>query len=177
MEFKATQMSIDDCLRLKRKYIIPRFQREYSWETEELTTIWEDLMENLLFNGENLVAQEYFLGSLVLVGDDDDAVNMERYIVDGQQRLMTFTIAFSVLTQAFDKEEKVKLSNATFAYILAEDSDGNEYSKVVAENPKPFFQYRIQQKQPDFTCAPSNQEEKRILAAYQFFEKHLEKNL
>ncbi|ODA42707.1 DUF262 domain-containing protein [Desulfosporosinus sp. BG] len=175
MEFKATQMSIDDCLRLKRKYIIPRFQREYSWETEELSTIWEDLMENLLFNGKTLVAQEYFLGSLVLVGDEDDSVNMNRYIVDGQQRLMTFTIGFSALTQTFAKDGQNKLSNATFAYILAEDSDGNEYSKVVAENPKPFFQYRIQQKQLDYTRVPQNQEEKRILNAYTFFERHLEK--
>lgn len=176
MEFKATQMSIDDCLRLKRKYIIPRFQREYSWETEELTTIWEDLLENLIYNGETLVAQEYFLGSLVLVGDDDNPVNMDRYIVDGQQRLMTFTVAFSALTQCFAKDGQDKLSNATFAYVLSEDSDGNEYAKIIAENPKPFFQYRIQQKIPDNTLVPRNQEEKRILNAYLFFEKHLEKN-
>lgn len=39
MEFKATPMCIEDTLKLKRKYVIPRFQREYSWDTDELLTI------------------------------------------------------------------------------------------------------------------------------------------
>ena len=175
MEFKANPLSVDDCLRLRRKYVIPRFQREYSWENDELQTIWEDMLDSLYFDGSNVLPQEYFIGSLVLVGDDDSS-DINRYIVDGQQRLMTFTIAFSVLTQAFKKAGEEKLRDATFSYIIAQDSDGNEYAKLVAENPKPFFQFRIQQQEPDLTISPSNQEENRILDAYLFFERHFESN-
>lgn len=39
MELKATPKSMDDVLRLQRKYVIPRFQREFSWESEELPEI------------------------------------------------------------------------------------------------------------------------------------------
>ena len=35
MEFKAVPRTIADTLDLKRKYVIPRFQREYSWENDE----------------------------------------------------------------------------------------------------------------------------------------------
>lgn len=72
MDLKATPKSIEDVLRLHRKYIIPRFQREFSWESEELSEIYEDLLDNIIYSNGNLCANEYFIGSLVLVGDDDD---------------------------------------------------------------------------------------------------------
>jgi len=175
MDFRAQPMSIGDCLQLNRKYIIPRFQREYSWESDELQAIWEDLLDSITYDQISLKPQEYFLGSLVLVGDDDSQ-NLERYIVDGQQRLMTFTIAFSVLAQLFEKNGDEKLSHATFAHVLSIDRDGNEYTKLIAETPKPFFQYRVQQKTPDTTRAPQTKEEERILSATRFFEQKLEKN-
>ena len=46
MEFKAQPRTIRDALDLKRKYVIPRFQREYSWEVEELSELWNDLLDN-----------------------------------------------------------------------------------------------------------------------------------
>lgn len=87
MEFKAQPRTIRDALDLKRKYLIPRFQREYSWGNEELDALWDDLLENLKFDENKLVSSEYFIGSLVLVGDDDDTNNIEKHVVDGQQRL------------------------------------------------------------------------------------------
>lgn len=97
MELKATPNSIDDVLRLQRKYVIPRFQREFSWELEGLSEIYDDLVDNIVYANNKLNTNEYFVGSLVLVGDDDDTTKIERYVVDGQQRLTTFTIAFAVI--------------------------------------------------------------------------------
>lgn len=173
MEFKAQSRTISDTLTLKRKYIIPRFQREYSWEQDELRELFDDLLNNLNYNGENLVASEYFIGSLVLVGDDDDTSNIERQIVDGQQRLMTFTIVFSVLSQMFKTMGEEKLSDLAHGYIVGEDENGISYTKVVSETPKPFFQYRIQQKNIDLARIPNTPEERLILNAYNFFEERL----
>lgn len=175
MEFKAQPRTIRDALDLKRKYVIPRFQREYSWETEELSELWNDLLDNININGSSLIASEYFIGSLVLVGDDDNTQSIERQVVDGQQRLMTFTIAFSVLAQLFKKEKENTLSDMIHSYIVGTDDDGVSFTKVISETPKPFFQYRIQKKEIDFTQVPSTSEEKRILEAYKFFEQKLEK--
>ena len=47
MEFKAVPRTIADTLDLKRKYVIPRFQREYSWENDELQELWDDLLDCL----------------------------------------------------------------------------------------------------------------------------------
>ncbi|MDE7322074.1 MAG: DUF262 domain-containing protein [Lachnospiraceae bacterium] len=99
-ELKATPKSLDDVLRLQRKYVIPRFQREFAWETDELAELYDDLIDNITYTQNGLSTNEYFIGSLVLVGDDDTS-KIERFIVDGQQRLTTFTIAFAVLAQKF----------------------------------------------------------------------------
>jgi len=176
MELKATPKSIDDVLRLQRKYIIPRFQREYSWTQEELYEMFEDLLENIVYSDGKLITNEYFMGSLVLVGDDDNTTAIERFVVDGQQRLTTFTIAFSVLAQKFKELGEEKLSSTTHLNVLGEDNDGNPYAKLVNENPKPFFQSRIQKKDIDFSAKPTSEEEKRILYAYNFFDKQLKES-
>jgi len=93
MEFKAVPRTIADTLDLKRKYVIPRFQREYSWENDELQELWDDLLDCFTVHNGKLYPNEYFIGTLVLVGDDDDNMNIKRQVVDGQQRLMTITIA------------------------------------------------------------------------------------
>lgn len=178
MEFKAQPRTIQDALGLKRKYIIPRFQREYSWGSDELNTLWDDMIDNLKYENGQLVAVEYFIGSLVLIGDDDDSINVDRQVVDGQQRLMTFTIAFSALSQKFKSLKEDKLAELMHRYIIGEDENGTYYTRVVSETPKPFFQYRIQQADIDFTREPTTAEEKRILAAYKFFDSKLsEKSL
>lgn len=176
MELKATPKSLDDVLRLQRKYVIPRFQREFSWELEELSEIYEDLVDNIVYSKDKLYANEYFVGSLVLVGDDDDTTKIERYVVDGQQRLTTFTIAFAVLSQKFKEIGEEKLSKITHLNVLGEDNDGVSYTKLVNENPKPFFQKRIQQKEIDFSVKPQSAEEKRLLYAYNYFDKQLKEN-
>lgn len=169
MDLTSTPKTIDDTLRLYRQYVIPRFQREYSWENEELQTIFDDLVDNIYIRDGILATNDYFIGSLVLVGDDDDTSNIERLVVDGQQRLMTFTIAFAVLAQKFKELGETKLFDKTHLNVMGEDNDGNLYPKLVNENPKPFFQRRIQKKQIDFDAIPETLEEKRILYAYNFF--------
>lgn len=159
MEFNAQPRTIRDALDLKRKYIIPRFQREYSWEIEELDTLWDDLFDSIKIDAGMPTASEYFMGSLVLVGDDDDTQNIERQVVDGQQRLMTFTIAFAALSQLFKQINEAKLSEIVHSYIIGEDENGVSYTKVISETPKPFFQFRIQQRDIDFAQIPKTREE------------------
>lgn len=144
---------------------------------EELQTIYEDLIENIYIRNDTFYTTDYFIGSLVLVGDDDDTSKIERLVVDGQQRLMTFTIAFAVLTQKFKELGQERLGEKTHLNVMGEDNDGNPYAKLVNENPKPFFQKRIQRKDIDFNAIPETNEEKRILNAYNFFDRQLKETI
>ena len=65
-----------------RSYIVPPFQRDYSWEREEWEDLWEDIQTTQ--SGR----QQHFMGYLVLKTAD----GKEFEIIDGQQRLTTLTI-------------------------------------------------------------------------------------
>lgn len=76
---------------------IPEYQRPYRWGTDQALQLLDDLEETL----ERDDAEPYFLGSLVLV--EQDGTSFE--VIDGQQRLTTLTILFSVLRDLVDGAE------------------------------------------------------------------------
>ncbi|MGO1543166.1 MAG: GmrSD restriction endonuclease domain-containing protein [Gulosibacter sp.] len=72
-----------------RRYYIPNFQREYSWGVSEAIQLAEDLLDAWKRNDSS-----YFLGSVVLVRNGD---NEQFDVIDGQQRLTTLALMFSVI--------------------------------------------------------------------------------
>lgn len=65
------------------RYEIPKFQRDYTWDTEHWDDLWQDI-ETLLSDEEN----EHYMGYLVLQTSN----NKEFKIIDGQQRLTTMSL-------------------------------------------------------------------------------------
>ncbi|WP_159991241.1 DUF262 domain-containing protein [Pelistega ratti] len=65
-------------------YKIPRFQRDYSWETEQWEDLWADIMSII----EDTDHPAHYMGYLVLQSTDDKSFE----VIDGQQRLTTTTI-------------------------------------------------------------------------------------
>lgn len=72
------------------EYHIPAYQRHYAWITEEAGILFDDLYE--FYRTELL--DNYFLGTIVLIKEEDKPY---ADVIDGQQRLTTLTILFSVL--------------------------------------------------------------------------------
>lgn len=80
-------------------YYIPAYQRPYSWTEEETGTLFDDLYDFYKTQkGDN-----YFLGSIVLIKDDNIA---KSEVIDGQQRLTTLSILISVIAFNFDGDLK-----------------------------------------------------------------------
>ncbi|MFH1860339.1 MAG: DUF262 domain-containing HNH endonuclease family protein [bacterium] len=63
-------------------YEIPKFQRDYSWETDHWDDLWQDICP---LNSEET---EHYMGYLVLQSSD----NKNFQVIDGQQRLTTLSI-------------------------------------------------------------------------------------
>lgn len=167
MELHAYTRTISDLFSVKRKYVVPRFQRAYSWSKEQIKELWDDIVANIQVNSEEDIShEEYFIGALVLVGDDKSNVLQ---IVDGQQRLTTITILLSVLCERFKELNKDNLAEAIFKnYIEGQDDDGKSYFKLDNETPKPFFQKSIQYIVKE-QSSPQTTEEKTLLSSYQDF--------
>ena len=67
---------------------IPPFQREYSWQQDEVADFWSDL-------SNSLEASSYFLGLVILT--EEEGEGKRRQVVDGQQRLVTLTLLAAAL--------------------------------------------------------------------------------
>lgn len=81
----------------QRHFIIPVYQRAYSWEKREWQTFLNDLKEQI--EGDN----KYFFGNVLL---ETIKKGREYEIIDGQQRLVTLTIFMRALINVFEKRQK-----------------------------------------------------------------------
>lgn len=76
-------------------YIIPKYQREYTWGTREWEALYDDISEN---------NEEYFIGSIICI-PLGDAINPYLEVIDGQQRLTTISL---LLTAIFSRLKSYK---------------------------------------------------------------------
>lgn len=81
-----------------RTFMVPRFQRDYSWEEEQWDDLWYDLV--------NLEEEDFhYMGYLVL----QNSPTNEYLVIDGQQRLTTLSIiALAVIQHIAELIEKGK---------------------------------------------------------------------
>ena len=173
MDFKSGKKSISGLFTCKKQFVIPRFQREYTWGKMELSEFLDDILSRIVINEDGrLDTSEYFWGSLLLVGDLDDQKQLEVSVVDGQQRITTMTIFLSVITKLFIKEKENGLATALWEYVIGKDANTQEFAVLKNETPKPFFQFIIQNL-VEGEIGPKNTEEERILEANKFFKNNL----
>ena len=91
-------------------FVIPEYQRPYSWGDDEISTLFDDLwnfsIERTESNGNT---QNYFLGCVVSYTQDK-----ERQIIDGQQRL---TSLFLLLRAVFSRLENEEMRSLAFSDV------------------------------------------------------------
>ena len=125
------------------RFIIPDYQRPYSWTTEQTGELLDDLL-HAMEHVENVSdASPYFLGSIVTI---KKGLQPQAEIVDGQQRITTLTILLCVLRELASSESDV---NDTHNYVYApgRESAGipGHYRLTVRERDRKFIQNNIQQ--------------------------------
>src|SRR5688572_15489031 len=95
----------------EKQFVIPIWQRQYTWRAEQHEQLWHDLMEQyrLVKQGETNVSG-HFLGSFVLSPKDPMAAGVSRFLViDGQQRLTTLMLLLCALRDrlaAVDEQDR-----------------------------------------------------------------------
>lgn len=107
------------------EYHIPGYQRPYAWTEEETGILFDDLYE--FFQTE--AVDNYFLGCIVLIKDENKP---HADVIDGQQRLTTLSILFSVMANSFHTEA---YRNNCKKYL---QEDGNILEGIAAQ-PRIFL--------------------------------------
>jgi uncharacterized protein DUF262/uncharacterized protein DUF1524 len=148
---------------------VPEWQRSYSWTTEEIESFWQDLIAfDARYPGNNIIGEEYFLGSIVLV--TGGPTNL---LLDGQQRLATATILLSVLRDArrqYSADAATRLQNK---YISDHDDATNTTTHVLTLNvyDRDFFRSEVQDEQqtPPVRMTPTLRSHGLIRKAREYF--------
>ncbi len=116
---------------------IPFYQRPYAWEEEQVTELLDDLLNGMDRDKE----EPYFLGSVVLIKDED---NPQSEVVDGQQRLTTLAILLCVLRELASEVDARQLDQSIRQtgneFLGTED----RYRISIREEDREFFQDKIQ---------------------------------
>ena len=86
-------------------FLIPDYQRNYSWEREHCEILWEDFKSFAIpdddadsFDDDN---DEYFLGAILTFRND----SKQKEIIDGQQRLIALLLLLRAFYKTFDENE------------------------------------------------------------------------
>lgn len=80
-----------------KRFIIPVYQRNYDWKTENCKQLYDDLVKVVKTNRKS-----HFFGSIVSVYNPSGH-NMEYLVIDGQQRLTTVSLLFLAMYNLMTK--------------------------------------------------------------------------
>lgn len=131
MKIEANDKEIQDIFSIGY-FQIPRFQRPYSWEKDEVENFWSDLIND---NSAN-----YFIGSMVVYQEKKPYFG----IVDGQQRLTTITLILSAIRNAFVVAKEENLAKGVQKYIEKPNIDNEDEFVLDADSSFPYLQDHIQ---------------------------------
>jgi len=130
MKIESEDIDIESLLS-GRYFKIPRFQRPYSWDDENIQDLWNDVV--------TARGEDYFIGSMVVY----KAGKSEYSVVDGQQRLTTITVLLCILRDAFAELGDKDLAAGIHQLIERPNRDNRNEFVLKTETSFPFFQEHI----------------------------------
>ncbi|GAA7896650.1 DUF262 and DUF1524 domain-containing protein [Helicobacter pylori] len=113
----------------KNQFVIPIYQRVYSWEKEQCKELWDDIIK---VGGDDKM-DGHFIGSILYVLDRITHSNNALLIIDGQQRLTTITLLLTALRDHWsDKHKEIEDH-----YLINSDKDGDKkFRLILSESDK-----------------------------------------
>lgn len=161
---QAKETKLQDIIEGTKQYIIPLFQRTYSWTHKEWEILWKDLIE--LCETEN--PRTHFIGSIVNMPTISVPEGVAKFLlIDGQQRLTTIFLLLTLLRNKARENQ-----NHEFAEEINNTLLVNPYKK---END--FFKLMPTQidreTYKNFINGKPTATDNQLTMAYYFFEKKL----
>lgn len=132
---KATEANLLKFLRKSPQFVIPIYQRNYSWTAAQCRQLWSDLIRA----GRDEKVSAHFIGSIVYVERGLSSVTTQEalLVIDGQQRLTTSTLLIAALAKHFETQGLGELleafSNKKLRnyYLLNPDEEGERHFKLI----------------------------------------------
>ena len=134
---KASETHLQPVFEGSKQYVIPLFQRHYSWKLRHWRNLWDDLLE--LYIADD--GREHFLGAIVTMPVEMQPTGVNKYLlIDGQQRLSTlFTLLAAIRDEA--KRRNNQLSDQLHEQYMVNkwSSDQNRLKLLPTQNDRDAF--------------------------------------
>lgn len=142
-KISGSEYAIKDIFGGKFAFTIPSYQRPYAWKTDEAEELLNDLITSLGDPSITDVSKlnPYFLGSLVLIKNDESP---QSEVIDGQQRLITLTLLFSVLRALAEGDLKRDLKSYIHQAGKVTEETEDRPHLVIRQQDNELFRKEIQ---------------------------------
>jgi uncharacterized protein with ParB-like and HNH nuclease domain/predicted transport protein len=134
---KATEANFLGFLKKSPQFVIPIYQRTYSWKEKECRQLWDDIVRT----GSNDSVSAHFVGSIVYIEKGLYQVSSQSpmLVIDGQQRLTTLTLLLAALALAIEKQDETnrepvegfsprKIRNY---YLVNPEEEGDRHNRLI----------------------------------------------
>ncbi|MFM7278523.1 MAG: DUF262 domain-containing protein [Microcystis aeruginosa] len=125
---QASVVTLQEIIQGNTQYIIPLFQRTYSWKKKDWEDLWDDI--SYLYGQEN--PRPHFMGSIVKTQVSPNSGVVNKYLlIDGQQRLTTIFLLFAALRDvAKDQQEQDLSAEIDKTFLVNPFKKGSDYFKI-----------------------------------------------
>ncbi|GAA9863731.1 DUF262 and DUF1524 domain-containing protein [Helicobacter pylori] len=166
MEADATTLLNFIKVNQNNQFVIPIYQRLYSWEKEQCKQLWDDIIKI----GGNDKMDGHFIGSILYVLDSITHSNNALLIIDGQQRLTTITLLLTTLRNHLSDE--VKRKEIENRYLINSDKDGDKKFRLILSESDKDTLLSLIDKDRRKPSEPSS----KIMENFKLFEEWISKN-
>lgn len=148
---------------------IPPFQREYSWQEDEVSEFWSDLCSNI-------ESESYFLGLVILTDEEK-----RKHVVDGQQRLVTLTLLANALYyEATDRGRKALADRIQADFLRSIDYASDETDprvKLTDQADNETLQTILSTGHPPLETGEEGSVSSRMVQSYKYLREKLKEDL
>lgn len=168
---QAGETTLNKLLNTSRQFIVPIFQRNYSWQKSQYEQLWFDILRASKFKEK----QNHFIGSIVYIDMGTPAGRPQQLLlIDGQQRLTTISILLCAIkdyVQKFNLETKlINLAKIKNQFLYNSDEiDEDRYKLLLNVQDKETYIKLI-----DNTIFTVNKLATNIIKCYEFFYERIE---
>ena len=168
---QAGETTLNKLLNTSRQFIVPIFQRNYSWQKSQYEQLWFDILRASKFKEK----QNHFIGSIVYIDMGTPAGRPQQLLlIDGQQRLTTISILLCAIkdyVQKFNLETKlINLAKIKNKFLYNSDEiDEDRYKLLLNVQDKETYIKLI-----DNTIFTVNKPATNIIKCYEFFYERIE---
>lgn len=159
----ARKGNIYEILNGNKQFLIPVYQRYYSWDIEQCKRLWNDIVE---MQKKGKVG--HFVGSIVNIAEQAMPTGVQKYmIIDGQQRMTTLSLLLLALRDyAIKNPEDTTINARRIDNMLLKneyESGDERYKLLLTETDRDILMRLVEEKPiPDDTRS-------KLLDNYKFF--------